>query len=166
MLKLRKEYLEEQKEIKKIEGKPKGLDAFIASNQIEKFKSKKEYKNLSDEQIYYINRWSWGAFLGGWMWLLGNRLYLWLIPIVIANAVFAYTRNASLHDPVYVLFIISLAAILSLPIYFGVKGRQLAWEEGWKNFDQFEKRQVDVSRIILVYYLIIILVILFVASKI
>lgn len=83
------------------------------------------YSNLSPEQIYYIQDYSWSAFFGVFIWSLANKMWLWsflaLVPFV----------------NIYTSF--KLAA----------QGRAFAWEKGgWKNFDQFKKRQKIVSGII------------------
>lgn len=75
------------------------------------------YPGLSAEQTAYLGKWSWGAFFGGVVWALGNKLYLWALGYFV---------------PFYGLYVwINLAA----------NGRRLAYQKGWANFDQFKKRQ-------------------------
>lgn len=93
------------------------------------------YANLTPEQIGYINNWSWGAFLGGTIWPLGNKLWLWgLISIIPVINLYSW-MNLSMH------------------------GRKLSWEKGnWQNFDHFKKHQKRVAWVIgLVLPLIIML---------
>lgn len=83
------------------------------------------YAHLTPEQIYYIHSWSWGAFLGGTIWPLGNKLWLWTL-----------------------LSLIPLVNLYSW-IKLAMNGRQLSWEKGnWQNFDHFKKRQKLVAWVI------------------
>lgn len=95
---------------------------------------KEAYKGLSPDQLTFVDRWSWGAFLGGPIWAVGNKLYVWavlgLLPIVNVYAMFK----------------------------LGSQGRKMAWEEGgWQGFEQFKHRQQIMAWIILAFFIFSIL---------
>ena len=75
-------------------------------------------KNLSKEQIEYINDWSNGAFFGGPIWAFINGLN--------REALFCFI-------PIYGIYIwIKLAE----------NGKKIIWEkERWNNFEEFKKHQ-------------------------
>lgn len=129
---------------------------------IAKLKKEKEFKGLTNKQLVYLGSWSWGAFFGTWIWLLGNKLYAWAIPF-IAAFVLGILSNLIFFinvDPM-VLFMISsvFSAVVLMPlgianlilwIYLSIKGRQFAWKKGWDNFEQFKQRQKQMIWIIIV----------------
>jgi ABC-type Fe3+ transport system permease subunit len=62
--------------------------------------------------------WNWGAFLLGWLWALGHRLW---IPAVLG--------------------FIPILNILMMPV-FGLKGNAWAWERGtWSSATEFRRSQ-------------------------
>ncbi len=109
-------------------GIPLGIYLLVKKDQnsIAELQQKEQYKMLSLEQIEYISKWSWGAFFGGFIWALGNRLYLWAIGALIPF--------------VNIYFIIKLC----------MDGRKMSWERGtWANFDEYKKRQKTVMWVII-----------------
>lgn len=91
-------------------------------NEVGRLAALPAYAGLTPEQIQYISRWSWGAFLAGVIWPLGNRMWLWAVLTLVP--------------------VVNLYAWIKLSI----SGRQMAWEKGgWQNFEQFKKRQTIVA---------------------
>ena len=97
--------------------------------EISSLQNDERYQNLSVEQINFIRRWSWGAFFGQLVWPLGNKLFLWsLVTFIPFFNIYAWIK-LSLH------------------------GRKMAWEKGgWKNFEQFKKRQKIMTWIIIIFF--------------
>jgi hypothetical protein len=100
--------------------------------QLARLQADERYKSLTPEQINFIHKWSWGAFFGGAIWPLGNKLFIWallsLIPLV----------------NIYVW------------IKLAIEGRRMAWEQsGWDDFDHFRYRQKVVAVIIVIIVLLI-----------
>jgi len=101
---------------------------------LDEVKKSERYKGLTDEQILYINKWSWGAFFGNGIWQWGQKLYLQAI----------------------------LAFIPFVNIYIWIKcamdGRKMAWEKGgWNNFEHFKKRQTIMAWVIVIVNIFVIL---------
>jgi hypothetical protein len=89
--------------------------------------TQEKYRDLTPEQIAYINKWSWGAFFAFPIWVLGNGLYMWVFATFI---------------PFFNIY-----AVFKLAMH----GRKMAWEEEtWKNFDEFKQRQKIMAWIIFV----------------
>ncbi len=64
-----------------------------------------------------VKGWSWGAFLLGWIWAIGNRTWIGLLALVPG-----------------VGFI--------MRIVLGFKGREWAWQnKSWDNFEHFQRVQ-------------------------
>lgn len=100
---------------------------YAAERIKEELKKEMLYCGLSSEQITYISGWSWGAFFGGVIWAIGNKLYLWA---------FGY-----------------LVPFLNIFIWFNLSknGRKMSWSKSKrKNFEQFKKRQIFLNWIILI----------------
>lgn len=93
-------------------------------NDVNRLRTLPVYAGLTTEQIEYISKWSWGAFLGGIIWPLGNGLWLWaLLRIIPLVGLYAWIKMS-------------------------LSGRQMSWEKGgWKSFDQFKKRQQIVAAV-------------------
>lgn len=73
-------------------------------------------------------KWSWGGFLLGWIWGIGNRVWIALIGIPLYIAAFL----------IHGLGIFGLA----FAIYLGIKGKALAWKaKPWQNEAEFERVQ-------------------------
>ncbi len=65
-----------------------------------------------------IKGWSWGGFLWGWIWAIGNKTWIGLLALI----------------PYVGLIVI---------IYLGIKGRELAWRnKRWDSVEHF----IDVQR--------------------
>jgi len=85
-----------------------------------------KYKNLTDDQIHYITRWSWSGYYGGVFWGLGNRLWIYALLSIV--------------PVIGVYFWMTLA----------VDGRRVSWENesvSWASFDQFRTRQKKLIQI-------------------
>jgi hypothetical protein len=64
-----------------------------------------------------VTGWSWGAFMWGWIWAIGNRTWIGLLALIP-----------------YVGFFVH--------IYLGVKGRELAWQNRrWDSLEHFNRVQ-------------------------
>ncbi len=77
------------------------------------------FANLSVEELESIDRLSWGAFFGSFIWPLSTGLYLWAF--------------------------LSLIPILNIVIFFKlwVHGRRMSWKAlKMTNFEEFQKRQM------------------------
>lgn len=109
-------------------GLPFGIYYLAKKEEIENTQNpqiQEKYKNLTPEQITFINKWSWGAFFSFPVWVLGNGLYIWILASIV---------------PFFNIYAwIKLSA----------NGRKMAWEEHtWINFDQFKQRQKTMAWII------------------
>lgn len=99
--------------------------------EIAALKAKPAYAGLTDDQISFVTKPSWGAFFCTPVWGISNKLYVWsvasLIPVIGIYPWFKLTLD----------------------------GRRLAWEEGrWEGFAPFQKRQT-ISAWIIVALLVI-----------
>jgi hypothetical protein len=91
------------------------------------------FQNLTAEQVKFIKSWSWAAFFGSIIWVLGNRLYNWALIFLLVG-------------------IIPFASLI-ISVYLGMSGRQLAWQKGkWSSYDEFYLRQRKLDKIILIVY--------------
>lgn len=87
------------------------------------------YKGLTEEQIEYIESWSWGAFFGGLIWPVFSRVGLWwiigwLVPFL----------------NIYVWIKLSL------------HGKKISWQKwNWGSFEKFQKRQQLLGTIIAIF---------------
>ena len=78
-----------------------------------------------------IKGWSWGAFLLGWIWAIGNKTWIGLLALVP-----------------YVGFVMS--------IVLGIKGREWAWKnKRWESVEHFNR----VQKLWTIWGLVIVLVI-------
>ena len=83
-----------------------------------------------------IMRWNWGAFLLGWIWALGNRLWIWLPIGLAANAI------ALVPSPDNKAILISLICQAVISVVLGVKGSEWAWKKKkWDSIERFKKTQ-------------------------
>jgi hypothetical protein len=110
--------------------------------------SNPKFQGLAPEQIAYITGWSWGAFFGTLIWLIGNKLYIYAAPFIGSIVVSLLGMALILFDAGSALF--ALLSLLNFPlsllclifwIYTSIKGRQMSWEKGWTSFDAFKSRQ-------------------------
>jgi len=136
--------------------------------KIQELKKDPKYATLTDEQIVFISKWSWGAFFATGIWSLGNKLYSWAIPYLVLVALgvlemvlINFSQTSYLDSPFFI-FIRIITGLLGFAnlfiwIYISIKGRQLAWEKGWDNFDQFKQRQSLMSKIIAAFIVVMII---------
>lgn len=98
----------------------------LTTDNITSLQNNEKYKNLTPEQITYIHKFSWGAFICSGVWPWGNKLYLWgVLAFVPLVNIFVWLKLA-------------------------IEGRKMAWEQGgWTNFEQFKNRQKIMAWIIL-----------------
>ena len=98
----------------------------LTENNLLALQNNEKYKNLTPEQITYIHKFSWGAFVCSTVWPWGNKLYIWgILAFVPLVNIYVWLRLA-------------------------ITGRQMAWERGgWTNFEQFKNRQKIMAWVIL-----------------
>ena len=83
-----------------------------------------------------IIRWNWGAFLLGWIWAVGNRLWIWLLIGLAANAI------SLIPSPNNKAALISLICQSVISVVLGVKGSEWAWKsKKWDSIEYFQKTQ-------------------------
>ncbi|MBR6163733.1 hypothetical protein IKQ26_07590 [bacterium] len=76
-------------------------------------------------------KFNWGACLGTWIWGIGNDSYLTLLII-----------------PAFFLGPFSIFFLIGLPIWFGIKGNEWAWQNRYfDNIAQFNKYQRNWAKI-------------------
>lgn len=93
--------------------------------------NKPEYKNLTPEQIKFIQKSFWTPFFNPLAWAFGNRLYPQAIESII---------------PVWNIII-----WLRLMSYGGM----ISWEQGnWKSFEEFKQRQKNMAWIVLIIIIV------------
>ena len=81
-------------------------------------------------------RWNWGAFLLGWIWAVGNRLWIWM-PVGLAVNAIAFIPSANSKS-----YYISLICQLVISVVLGVKGSEWAWKKKkWDSIEQFKNTQ-------------------------
>jgi len=118
-------------------GVPLGIYFLTKKNTelpIGELKKQDLYKGLTDEQIKYINGWSWGAFFGNGIWQWGQKLYL--------QAVLAFIPFVNIY----------------IWIKCAMDGRKMAWEKGgWDGFENFKKRQTVMAWVIVIVFVFVIL---------
>ena len=68
-----------------------------------------------------VNRWSWPAFLFGWVWAWGTGLYIW--PWIVLGILVIETIA-------WPLMVITIPGYFGLYIYFGICGNRLLYQTG------------------------------------
>jgi hypothetical protein len=124
-----------------------------------------QYQGLTPEQLTYISSWSWGAFFGSMVWALGNKLFWYAVPglagltISILLSVLSISNVSLSILPLlsFLSFLLGIASIVIL-IYLAIKGRRLTWAKGWSSFEAFKDRQKLMVRLILAFYIVMIIV--------
>ncbi|MFH1381808.1 MAG: hypothetical protein ABIH70_02840 [Chloroflexota bacterium] len=83
-----------------------------------------------------IRGWNWGAFLLGWIWAGGNKLWGWLIfGLVTAGMAFIPSPNNTAP------WIASLVQFI-ISVVLGIKGSEWAWQrKRWDNIEHFKRTQ-------------------------
>ena len=83
-----------------------------------------------------ILRWNWGAFLLGWVWALGNRLWVWLPIGIAANAI------SLIPSPNNKAILISMICQAVISVVLGVKGSEWSWKsKKWGSIERFKRTQ-------------------------
>ena len=70
-----------------------------------------------------LGHFNWGAFLGTWIWGLGNNTYITLLMFISVIAA--------------IIPVIGFIVPLGLAIWFGIKGNEWAWQN--KKFESVKK---------------------------
>ncbi len=99
--------------------------------------------NNVDEQ--FLSKWSWGGFLMAPIWAIASR-------------------QVALGLAIFVLSFIPFVGFAAM-IYFGVKGRNFAWEKSeWESFEVFKQRQKLLDKVgIISTIVIVVLTLIFIA---
>ena len=95
--------------------------------------SSSEKRSMSSQTDQELRKWNWGAFFFGWIWGVFNKVYISLIQLVVGilGSMFAII-GLGIITPLF-----SLAG-LGLSIWLGVKGSQMAWDNGaFQNLEHF-----------------------------
>jgi len=73
--------------------------------------------DMSTTERHILDKWNWGAFLMGWIWGLGNHVYISLLSFVpVLNII--------------------------MPFVLGIKGNEWAWKKKkWKDIEHFKRIQ-------------------------
>lgn len=84
-----------------------------------------------------LGKWSWGAFYFNWIWGMLNGCWWMLLINIAAGLLCGIIGVISLKGAIY-----SLIIFIIIPIIYGIKGTQWAWEYGKiKNVHDFEITQ-------------------------
>ena len=99
-------------------------------------------ENAAAELPEGVRGWNWGAFLLGFIWALGNRVWsvaaLW-IGLLITNYLVLLKVQDSLVNTVDIVFTVIFGVI---SIVLGVKGNEWAWHDRkWDSVERFRKTQ-------------------------
>ncbi len=88
-----------------------------------------------------IKGWNWSAFLLGWIWGIGNHVWvalLTLIPVLSIGFIMAFASN----DILIPALISAFGFLLIMSIVIGAKGNEWAWKnDNWKDIEQFKNYQ-------------------------
>jgi hypothetical protein len=84
-------------------------------------------------------KWSWAAFLGGWLWLFFHRRWVLGTAILLYLIVFClYLLDLYMGNFTFVLFV--FGPIFPW-IFTGIYGLRLAWSKGcWQNVDHMRQQ--------------------------
>ena len=83
-----------------------------------------------------IMRWNWGAFFLGWIWAIGNKLWIWLPIGMAANAI------SLIPSPNNKTLWISMICQGVISVVLGVKGSEWAWKsKEWDSIEHFKRAQ-------------------------
>ena len=80
-----------------------------------------------------LGKWNWGAFFFGWIWGVFNKVYISLVQLVLGVLGFAITlMGMGIISPIFTI------TNLGISIWLGVKGSQMAWDNGaYRNLEHF-----------------------------
>jgi hypothetical protein len=82
-----------------------------------------------------LPRWNWGAFLLGWIWALGNRVWIGLIGIAFWAVAFVPSENNATYLTGVVLQVVWSFAL-------GLEGNKWAWRnKRWDSLEHFKRTQ-------------------------
>lgn len=102
---------------------------FTSDHKATDLRQYSELQNLSDEQLKSVDRLSWGAFFGGFIWPLSTGLYLWALACFIP--------------------------FVNIYVYFKlwIHGRRMSYLALQPtSFEEFQERQRNAAMIILLFY--------------
>ena len=82
-----------------------------------------------------LGKWNWGAFFFGWIWGVFNKVYISLIQLVLGVLGFAVVlMGIGIISPIFSI------TNLGISIWLGVKGSQMAWDNGaYRNLEHFRE---------------------------
>lgn len=94
-----------------------------------------------------VKGWSWGAFILGWIWSIGNRTWIGLLTLLSDIGSMGLIMGMILGiDTTWILRFELLPGISTIGsimrIILGIKGREWAWKnKKWESLEQFNKVQ-------------------------
>ena len=103
---------------------------------------------------------NWGAFGLGWIWGIGNKVYVkeLITPCIIVFIIWLFKINNSVWNIPVIGIPLYLGIIFTPLFYFGKNGNKWAWsEKDWKDIQEFKKVQKKWAIITLITYCIIFL---------
>lgn len=85
--------------------------------------------------------WNWGAFLLGWIWGVGHSI-VWPLFVVIGLTIILVVLPTMVPPSLIITLWIYNLLIFALNIYLGVKGNDIAWENGcFDNVSHFKTKE-------------------------
>ncbi|MBU1036602.1 hypothetical protein KKF32_01025 [Patescibacteria group bacterium] len=113
--------------------------------------------------------WSFTSLFATLVFLIGNKLWTWLIIFLFGNLLSWAIYSFGLEGLIYnILYAVGMAITLFVIIYSTVYGRIVAWENlkynnNENDINEFKKRQKIISYFGIFYYFILILINVFIA---
>ncbi len=98
-------------------------------------------KQLKQDLESVRNKWSWGAFLLGWIWAAGHNIWwpllvLLVLPILSAILLFVFAPIG------FILFALSGIVGIVISINLGIRGNSQALDKGcFKSFEHFRSKE-------------------------
>ena len=88
-----------------------------------------------------IKGWNWGAFFLGWMWGIGNHVWIALLPLILF--VSSFLIATMVHYRIQNLIrILSGSCFFIVSIVLGINGNERAWRnKKWDSIKHFKKAQ-------------------------
>lgn len=119
----------------------------------EHLKEQPGFGHLSPEHATFLTGWSLGAFLNPIIWAFGNKLWPWALSLLAPIVIFPLLGvlfSFGMFIPAILIALVMFGWSFFATIYLIVRGRRLAWKRGWPSFEQFQKRQSLMLKIILI----------------
>ena len=120
--------------------------------------------NTPVQNIDFIRKWSWSAFLGTWVFLFANKQYKLGVKFLLFFLVINFLSYAPW------LGITSFAAIgsasstlrlvfLGCSVWLGIRGQEIVWKSGvWQNQEEFLRKQKFAGKLVALYFIALLVV--------